>query len=109
MFFVEKTMQIIKNTSIHHYTCKMTHSLLSITFILSFLGLIGYKLIWIGRSVSGENMQKRELKVISKELELSLDTFILKWLKVKLFLKRITYWFHRTVKQLIWLEYLQYT
>lgn len=102
-------MQIIKNTSIHHYTCKMTHSLLSITFILSFLGLIGYKLIWIGRSVSGENMQKRELKVISKELELSLDTFILKWLKVKLFLKRITYWFHRTVKQLIWLEYLQYT
>lgn len=104
MFFVEKTKQIIKNTSIYHYACKMTH-----TFITSFLGLIGYKLIWIGRSVSGENMQKRELKVISKELELSLDTFILKWLKVKLFLKRITYWFRRTVKQLIWLEYLQYT
>lgn len=74
----------------------MTHSLLSITFILSFLGLIGHKLIWIGRSVSGENMQKRELKVISKELELSLDTFILKWLKVKLFLKRITYWFQNS-------------
>lgn len=24
--FVEKTKQIIKNTSIYHYTCKMTHT-----------------------------------------------------------------------------------